>query len=245
MLHLLNSLNYSPPNIEKIKYNNIEVISNDNGYFYLLIDGHQWMAYNINTHLEAYEVYSHWRLAEGHVVVTGMGFGARESWILTKPQVTKLTIIERSNDLIQYHYHKKSPFLLDSRVEIINCDASEYKGSCDVLLLDHYELEDYMVILGNVKKIHDNIDCKKMWVWPLEAIIMHSRRWFSFEEKRYISKFEAYNRLKSNGDFSKFPELTQEDVNLFCMMFNSKLFSKSEIMIDKFLNDTNEIWRMI
>jgi len=250
MIKLLEKFDYKPPVIQEGNFGSVGISLNDVGYYYLSVNGVQWMAYNSNTHLEAYEVYSHYELAEGHVVVTGLGFGARENWLLTKKEVTKLTIIERSDDLINYHKSINSDFLKDPRVEVINCDASEYSGNCDILLLDHYELNSFEEILSDVKKIHDNVSCKKMWFWPFERIIMHSRRWHSFNDEPYnlITKHEAFNLLKKNWGLYKIPDFTEQEINLFCMMFHSKLFSNSEFLLNQLFYDRNvhnEIYRCI
>ena len=250
MINLLNQFNYKPPVLSELKYGSFEIKETIPGYFYLSINGEQWMAYNQNTHLEAYEVFSHYMLARGHVIVTGMGFGVRENWLLTKPEVTKLTIIERSTDLIDYHKSVNSEFLNDPRVEVINCDATEYKGSCDVLLLDHYELADYETILPNVKIIHDNIDCKTFWFWPFERIIMHSRRWHTFNDSPYklITKYQAYQLLKKHWKLDKLHPFSEQEINLICMMFHSKLFSQSEYILESYFPDRNvhhEIYRCI
>ena len=36
------------------------------------------MSYRIKDHDEAYELYSHYDLAKGHCICTGLGFGVRE-----------------------------------------------------------------------------------------------------------------------------------------------------------------------
>jgi hypothetical protein len=250
MISLLEHMNYKPPVLKGGQLGSFEIRENQPGYYYLYINGEQWMAYNTNTHLEAYEVYSHYMLAEGHVIVTGMGFGVRENWILSKPSVTKLTIIESSKDLIEYHTKNKSEFLNDHRVEVINCDASEYKGSCDVLLLDHYELADYESILTNVKLVHDNIECKTMWFWPLERIIMHSRRWHTFNDEPYnlITKHESYKLLKKNWNLDKLHVFTEDEIDLMCMMFHSKMFSQSEQLLNNQFSNRDayyELYRCI
>lgn len=239
MLSLLQHFNYTPPKLEAGKVGSFEIVEREPGYFYLYINGEQWMAYDMNSHLEAYELFSHYTLAKGHVVVTGLGFGVRESWILTKSDVTKLTIIEKNKEVINYHKRNKSAFLKDPRVEIINMDASEYKGSCDVLLLDHYETSDYEIILADVKKIQDNVDCKTMWFWPFEKIIMHSRRWHTFNDSPYrlITKYEAYQLLKKNWGLDKLHAFSEADINLICMMFGSKMFSQSEHTLNRLFFD--------
>ena len=250
MLSLLKHFNYTPPKLENWSKGIFEIREQEPGYMYLYVNGEQWMAYDLNSHLEAYELFSHYMLAKGDVTVTGMGFGVRENWILTKPEVTKLTIIEKSKEVIDYHKKNKSAFLKDPRVEVICMDASEYKGSCDVLLLDHYETADYESILTDVKKIHDNVDCKSMWFWPFEKIIMHSRRWHTFNDEPYrlITKYEAYLLLKKNWKLDKLQKLEPGDINLYCMMFGSKMFSQSEFMLNAMFTDRSvhhEIYRRI
>ena len=55
------------------------------------------------THGQAKQFYSHYNLAYGHVVCTGLGFGTREKWLSTKPEVTKITVIEANKQIIDYH----------------------------------------------------------------------------------------------------------------------------------------------
>lgn len=242
MIQLLEHFNYKQPNIPCGTWGPITIAENSNGYYYLTINGKQWMAYNSKTHLEAYELYSHYYLAEGHVILTGLGFGIRENWLLTKKEVTKLTIIENSKELIDLHYKIGSPFLSDSRVEIINTDASNYVGKCDVLLLDHYELDNYESILADVKKIQNNIKCNVMWFWPLEKIIMHSRKWHTFNDYPYelITKHKAFNLLKKNWGLDKLPNYSDDEINFYCMMFHSKLFSQSEFIFKEFFLDRDK-----
>jgi hypothetical protein len=234
MISLLKHLNYTQPTLKCGNFGSVEIRENEPGYYYLYINGEQWMAYNTKTHLEAYELYSHYILAEGHVIATGMGFGARENWILSKPNVTKLTIIELSEDLIGYHKQLGSSFLKDPRVEVINCDASEYKGSCDVLLLDHYEMLDSESTLANVKLVQDNIECNTMWFWPFERIIMDLRKMHTFnnEPRTLITKYDAYKILKDNWKLDKLHDFSEDEINLMCMMFHSKMFSQSESLLN-------------
>ena len=152
--------------------------------------------------------------------------------------------------MIDYHISKNSSFLKDKRVEIVNCDATDYKEPCDVLLLDHYELDAYENILANVKHIHDNVNCETMWFWPFERIIMHSRRWNTFNDKPHnlITKYDAFKLLKKNWGLHKIPKLNEQELNLFCMMFHSKLFSNSEWILNECFADRNtyqEIYRCI
>lgn len=250
MLELLKKYDYVPPNIIPGSYGKMEVSTNGSNYFYLTVDGNQWMAYNASSHEEAFDVFSHYYFAKGHVVVTGLGFGAREGWLLTKPEVTKLTIVEKNECVIDYHKMNKSAFLEDERVEIILCDASEYEGKCDVLLADHYEFDDYNHIIQDMQKLQNNIQCELFWFWPLERIVMHCRKWHSDNDPPHnlISKHDAYKLLKANHNFHKLPDISEETLNLFCMMHNSKLFSKSEWFLEGTFPDRNvfhEVYRAI
>lgn len=240
MIELLKRLNYTPPKIKNGIFGNVEIKETD-GVFYLYVDGLQWMAYNYKTHEDAFSVYPHYELAYGNVVVTGLGFGARESWILTKPEVKKLTIIEKNKSVIDYNIKVNPDLVYDSRVEIINADAREVKYECDVLLLDHYETESIFEILDNAKVVHDNIKSKYFWFWPFERIIMHSRKWHTDNEpgQKLFSKYEAFRILKKHHKFTSMPDLSEEQINLYCMMHHSTIFSRSEQFLENNCKDRN------
>jgi hypothetical protein len=209
MLEILKKFNYSPPDIIEYNDDNVKIVRKNNGYLLFLKDI-GWMAYDYNTHVSAYELYSHYFLAKGHCICTGLGFGVRENWILTKPEVSKITIIENNSNLIDYHKHIKSPFL--DHVEIINCDASEYVGKCDTLLLDHYENETEEEIVNNVCHIQNNIECDTLWFWPLEKFIL--------KHDIYDKKVE-YDFFKHKNKLWKLPELDTETLRSFCFMWFS------------------------
>lgn len=251
MLELLQTMGYRPPAIQEGVFGEIEISHNVNASrFHLLVRGHQWMAYTYSSHEEAYDVFSHYCLARGHVVTTGLGFGAREGWILSKPDVTKLTVIERCQDLIDYHVRIGTPWLNDPRVEICCADADRYCTRADVLLLDHYEQEQFETILESMRRVQNNIASDILWAWPMERIIMHCRKWHSDNDPpgTLLTKHEAYQRIKQNHNLSKLPDLSPAQINLFCMMYNSKLFSRSEDFLGSLWNDRqtfHEIYRHI
>jgi hypothetical protein len=71
-------------------------------------------------HLEAI------RMAKGHVLLNGLGLGCVLQCCAEKPEVTKITVIERSEDVIALvapHYREK----YGNKIEIIHADAMEYK----------------------------------------------------------------------------------------------------------------------
>jgi len=64
------------------------------------------------------------RKAEGSVLVNGLGIGVLLKALLDKKEITKITVIEKSEDVINL---VASTYLKDDRVDIINADAFEYK----------------------------------------------------------------------------------------------------------------------
>jgi hypothetical protein len=62
--------------------------------------------------------------AEGDVLINGLGLGVTLKLILAKPEVTSVTVIEKSQDVINL---VAPTYLTDKRVNIINADALEYK----------------------------------------------------------------------------------------------------------------------
>lgn len=66
------------------------------------------------------------RRASGNVLVNGLGLGVLVNAILTKPTVSRVTVIEISEDVIQLvgaHYQKQ----YGERLHIVNADALKYK----------------------------------------------------------------------------------------------------------------------
>jgi len=63
------------------------------------------------------------RKASGSILINGLGLGCVIKVLLEKPDVTKITVIEQSKDVISLI----SPYFTDSRLTIINADAFEYK----------------------------------------------------------------------------------------------------------------------
>lgn len=61
--------------------------------------------------------------AKGSVLINGLGLGCVVKVLLEKPDITKITVIEKSEDvinLVQPHFH-------DSRLNIIHADSFDYK----------------------------------------------------------------------------------------------------------------------
>jgi hypothetical protein len=237
MLDLLKMLNYDVPKIEPFSKGSLEVEKWENSSgFVLKVNGEQWMSYNLETHLEAYHLFSHYYLAEGHCICSGLGFGIRENWLLTKKNVSKITVLEKNKEVIEYHQHIKSPFL--DNIELIHCDANEYFGKCDTLLLDHYEHHDSKDIINNVYTVHKNIKHETLWFWPFESIIYEiglrycnpkllalpfnnkiSPRYRFTQE--YLNFHEIYLDLKKKYNLQTLPEISPDVLEMFIFMHKS------------------------
>lgn len=193
-------------------HQSVEVTFTNNEYT-LYVDNIRWMGYksNIQEH-EIREYISHHELGYGDVIGTGLGLGLREQILLSKPEVTSLTILERSQDLIDFHLlHSK--WVKDPRVKLIAVDAGNFHGSCDTLLLDHYAHQEVISILNNVLKINKNIKTKTLWFWPLEMLILkHSNNL----DTDYV---EGYNDLKHRLNLNTLPVLTVEQIQVFVEVY--------------------------
>ena len=105
----LKELGYVPPIIKSYDNNGINVSldkswKNFSGdlFWQLTMDGIQWMVLD-ERHSAASQFYSHYKLAKGYVICTGLGFGTREQWLASKPEVTKITVLEKFKEVIDYH----------------------------------------------------------------------------------------------------------------------------------------------
>lgn len=78
-----------------------------------------------NTQMECGELRRFVRLAEGRVLINGLGLGVALTAILKKPEVTFVRVIEKSKDVLKL----VAPSFSDPRLEIIEGDALTYKLS--------------------------------------------------------------------------------------------------------------------
>lgn len=196
------------PNLHTYKNNKTLItkkfFSNDEIVYTLFYDGEQCMSFSEKYFGEVFQVYAHYELAQGHCITTGLGFALRETWLLSNPKVTKLTVLEKNKDLIEYH-HEYNPDLID-QIELIHCDASEYKGKCDTLLLDHYENEPFDYIVHDVEKCAVNIQHDTLWFWPLEEVI-------SLKGNPYLN----YQRMKRN--LPTLADVSESKLDLYCKLY--------------------------
>jgi hypothetical protein len=209
MNKILYDTNYNPPSLIPYKDDNIRVeFSPSNLNVLLFLDSKLLMTYNYTSHSQALEVLSHYYLAKGHCICTGLGFAVRENWIATKKEVTKITVIEKNKKLIDYH--KKIGTKFSSKIEIIHGDALEYKGKCDTLLLDHYESIKEEDLFLHIKEISKNIEHTNMFFWQLENIIIDYCN-FNIDDM-----FNFYNSIRIKY-YKTLPIISKELLYLFLL----------------------------
>jgi hypothetical protein len=217
----LYDLGFIKPNIVSYKKNDFEILEKDENFF-LKNKNLRWMAFEKN-HREVFEVYSHFVLAEGHCVCTGMGFLLRESWLLNNKNVSKITVIEKNKDLIDYHYQFNRDIM--NKIEIINMDVYEYKGTCDTLLVDHFEGGHILFpsFLRGFNVVCNNITNERSWMWPMEAILDSCYR-----DYVGLSLYELYSNIKKYFDLKTLPDLTEKQLFHFCQVFFMGNFAKCD-----------------
>lgn len=182
----------------------------------LIIDNEEWMSCYSHNFVQLFELYSHYHLARGHCICTGLGFGLREKWLLSKQEVSKLTVLEKNVEVINYH-KKVNPELI-AQLEVIHCDASEYTGECDTLLLDHYEgvfVKNPSHYFQDIKQCCNNISHNTLWFWPLERAITDGldEKVHNFSELRY-NKYLTFTEI-----YPTLPKLTEPELNAYCNLF--------------------------
>jgi len=223
MIPFLEKLNYAQPVIKPYDKNGVVVCNQHrNSSWRLTVDGVQMMAYNNDDHAQALHFYSHYKLAFGHVICTGLGFGAREQWLATKPEVEKITVLEKTKEVIDYHRDIGTEW--SDKIEIIHCDANEYKGSCDFLSIDHYaDSAETSDIINSIKTTEKNINCSVMWFFQLEKWLDSGCIGIETNEKDYVyyqtfaqyDLYQSYNNFKTFCDLKSLPELNAKQLKEF------------------------------
>lgn len=147
--------------------NNVSIVD-DNGTWRLYGDNVQFMQLITKSNREIKELYSSFDLAYGDVLITGLGFGVLALWVANKPEVTSVTVIENSQDVIDLFLASNK---LPEKVQIILGDADSYTTDkhYDCLLLDHFKDGDekHFSYL-KVQNVAKNIPHDLFWFWSIE-----------------------------------------------------------------------------
>lgn len=182
----------------------------DKGDYRLTVNGAEWMSYNtyLQPQPQTIELFSHWDLAYGDCILSGLGLGLIANWIAEKPEVTSVKVYEISEDIITLNSLHNT---LHEKIQIINAPIQEARNeSCNCLLLDHYEKEDDITIYLDVRTIANTIPCDLVWFWRCEPAII---KWIFIS--RNVTKMELshfmmlYKHWKQYVAIPKLPDLTE------------------------------------
>jgi spermidine synthase len=92
--------------------------------------------------------------ARGSILVNGLGLGVLLKALLSKDEVTDITVIEKSEDVIKL---VAPTYLVDNRVTIVKADAFQYKPPKDkIYYAVWHDIWDYISAdnLEEMKKLH-------------------------------------------------------------------------------------------
>jgi hypothetical protein len=157
-----------PVIIKEGTYGDVE-ITKESYLFILKHNNIKWHQYNTKNMREYHEQWSSYDLAYGDVLISGFGFGQFATWLSVKPEVTSVTCLEISQDVVDAFLVNNT---MPDNVKIIISDVYQYKSDkhYDCIILDHIPdgpqpksfYQDLAAITKNVP--NHNI----FWFWSLE-----------------------------------------------------------------------------
>ena len=93
------------------------------------------------------------RISHGSILINGLGLGCVVKKLLNKSEVTKITVIEKNEDVIKL----VAPYFKDERLTVIHADAFEYNPPKDVVYgAVWHDIWDYITSenIPEMKKLH-------------------------------------------------------------------------------------------
>ena len=183
------------PFIDNIHVKETRIVKSKNNIYQLYYKNTRFHWEDTQSKSSLYELYPQIQLAKGDCICTGLGFLLRESFLLQNKNVTSVTVLENNLDVIEIQ-NQLNPFIM-SQLNIIFTDANSYKGSCDTLLLDHWQDYDNHNLLIKIKKCCKNIKHTTLFWWDII--------------KDY--SYQEYNILRN--EFKTLPKLTHEQYKEF------------------------------
>lgn len=110
-------------------------------------------------------------IAQGHVVVCGLGMGLMAYGVGMKPEVTRVTVVERDPEVVAM-FHEFSGFAdwaCRDKVEIITADARETNlGAVDFLYADIWPFYRMDVMVPDMRAIAGTIQAPRCGYWGQE-----------------------------------------------------------------------------
>lgn len=192
-----------------------------------------WMFYTPSTKRASTEVFSSYDLAYGNVLITGFGFGMLANWLANKPEVTSITVLEKSKEVIDLYLRnnklpKNKPFI------ILYEDANVYKDikHYDCILLDHLDHEQDMI--ETARNIGDRISHDVMWFWPLEKLYVESSYGIDYLHNYFIypNKYPEYNlgdrweKFRESTKIPTLPKLSEDKIKYYVNVYANNINKK-------------------
>ena len=152
-------------------YGSIE-IKEDGPYIFLSHSGDTWHQFNTKNQRELYEQWSTYDLAYGDVLISGFGFGHMAAWLANKPEVTSVTVVEISQDVIDVFSQSN---ILSDKVTIIIGDMNTIKFDkhYNCVILDHISNDlKPQEFYKSLVAISKNISHDLFWFWSIEMFYL-------------------------------------------------------------------------
>ena len=216
--------------IEEDQINDFKINKSNNTY--TLYNKHkQLMTYGTWHNIQAKELYSSYDLAYGDVVLSGLGFGVLSLWIANKTGVTSVTVYENSQEVIHMFLKTNS---CPQNMKIVCADINEIidEREFDCLFLDHYEAEDTLDKINNIKLIIENMPNHKIfWAWSLEneyvklMYRLSSKVMLDFDIVKDLKDFSiSWEDFKNNVlEIKSLPDLSRRKINEYVYTYFDKI----------------------
>lgn len=221
--------------IREMSLGTVDIVNEPGNSYNLYNRGQQWMVLNQNKQ-EVKELYSSYDVAQGDVLITGLGFGILALWLCGKPEVTSVTVVEISQDIVDIFKTNNS---IPEKLTIIVADALSFTTDLeyDSLLLDHYELETDSWKLKNMRDISTKIKHKSFWAWSLESIYLKS--WLTdIEYSNYTNIRTSLGKL--DGKDLENPFLSKPNLSIHWLEFLEQNLPNEESLDSLSPNKLNE-----
>lgn len=185
----------------------------------------RWMGINTFNAFQLKHFYSQYDLGYGNILCTGLGFGILPTWLASKPGVDKITVVEKSPEVINM-FIQANPY--NPKINIICQDANDYSSEehFDCIFLDHYETQPWEKTVNEAAEISKRVPNHDLiWLWALEARYIEdyyptnkisSRVWHDFSDKFNIYRKEALHGIK-------IPNLHPNKLNEYIYTFHNIL----------------------
>lgn len=157
------------------KYGNAEIeYAAELDRFSLTSNGVLWMETESNCHHTRNTMFSQYDVAYGDVLVTGLGFGILTTALAEKDEVSSVTVLELSEDVIGAFIQNNQ---VSDKVKIIQADATTFTSDIkyDCLLPDHYELQTFKWRIKDMNRLAEAVPHDVFWPWSVEEIFLKKK----------------------------------------------------------------------